>query len=162
MIVPIKEDMRYRSWKEVKSPQSNAVIIYMMDVSGSMGEEQKEIVRIEASGSTPGCAHYKASRPLHHPRRAARRKWTSTPSSTCASPAARDHLGLQAGDQVIDSATTRPTSGTSTCSTSPTATTGAEATAKCMELLKEQLLPDANLFGYGQVESRYGSGQFMQ
>src|SRR5207249_3476256 len=29
-------------------PQSNAVVIYMMDVSGSMGDEQKEIVRIES------------------------------------------------------------------------------------------------------------------
>ncbi len=29
-------------------PQSSAVIIYMMDVSGSMGDEQKEIVRIES------------------------------------------------------------------------------------------------------------------
>jgi uncharacterized sporulation protein YeaH/YhbH (DUF444 family) len=32
----------------VKKPQSNAVIIYMMDVSGSMGDEQKELVRLEA------------------------------------------------------------------------------------------------------------------
>ena len=29
-------------------PVANAVIVYMMDVSGSMGEEQKEIVRIES------------------------------------------------------------------------------------------------------------------
>ena len=29
-------------------PVANAVIIYMMDVSGSMGDEQKEIVRIES------------------------------------------------------------------------------------------------------------------
>jgi len=29
-------------------PQNAAVIIYMMDVSGSMGDEQKEIVRTEA------------------------------------------------------------------------------------------------------------------
>src|SRR5206468_2648873 len=42
VIIPQKKDMRYRSWKEVKSPQSNAVIVFMMDVSGSMGEEQKE------------------------------------------------------------------------------------------------------------------------
>ena len=48
IIVPIKDDKRYRSWHEVKKPQSNAVIVYMMDVSGSMGEEQKEIVRIES------------------------------------------------------------------------------------------------------------------
>src|SRR5262249_11134754 len=42
------EDKQYRSWKEVHQPQSVAVIIYMMDVSGSMTDEQKEIVRIEA------------------------------------------------------------------------------------------------------------------
>ena len=29
-------------------PQSNAIILYMMDVSGSMGDEQKELVRHEA------------------------------------------------------------------------------------------------------------------
>jgi uncharacterized sporulation protein YeaH/YhbH (DUF444 family) len=31
-----------------QEPVANAVIIYMMDVSGSMGDEQKEIVRIES------------------------------------------------------------------------------------------------------------------
>ena len=48
MIVPIREDRRFRSWRTTPLPQSNAVIIYMMDVSGSMGDEQKEIVRIES------------------------------------------------------------------------------------------------------------------
>src|SRR3954454_21462923 len=48
VIIPQKKDIRYRSWKEVKSPQSNAVIVFMMDVSGSMGEEQKELVRLES------------------------------------------------------------------------------------------------------------------
>lgn len=48
VLVPIKEDERFRTWKEVLKPESNAVIFYMMDVSGSMGEEQKEIVRMEA------------------------------------------------------------------------------------------------------------------
>jgi uncharacterized protein len=43
---PIKEDKRYRSWRTTFEPESNAVIIYMMDVSGSMGDEQKEIVRL--------------------------------------------------------------------------------------------------------------------
>ena len=47
-IVPIRDDKRYRSWRSVPEPQSNAVIIYMMDVSGSMGDEQKELVRLEA------------------------------------------------------------------------------------------------------------------
>ncbi|MCA9635715.1 MAG: DUF444 family protein, partial [Myxococcales bacterium] len=44
VIVPIREDRRYRSWRTDPRPHSNAVIIYMMDVSGSMGDEQKEIV----------------------------------------------------------------------------------------------------------------------
>ena len=48
MVVPIPTDKRYRSWKTEAEPVANAVIIYMMDVSGSMGDEQKEIVRIES------------------------------------------------------------------------------------------------------------------
>src|SRR3989440_834831 len=47
-IVPIHEDKRYLSWKTKQRPESNALILYMMDVSGSMGDEQKEIVRIES------------------------------------------------------------------------------------------------------------------
>ena len=46
MIIPIREDRRYRSWHLREVPESNAVIIFCMDVSGSMGEQQKEIVRI--------------------------------------------------------------------------------------------------------------------
>ena len=52
-------------------PQSNAVIIYMMDVSGSMGDEQKEIVRIESFWiDTWLRTQYKGLEiALHHPRR---------------------------------------------------------------------------------------------
>ena len=32
----------------------------------------------------------------------------------------------------------------------------------CIELLKSQILPHVNLFCYGQVESPYGSGQFIK
>jgi uncharacterized protein len=39
--LPLLEDRR-------RAAVANAVIIYMMDVSGSMGDEQKEIVRIES------------------------------------------------------------------------------------------------------------------
>lgn len=33
---------------------------------------------------------------------------------------------------------------------------------KCLEVLTQQLLPKVNLFGYGQVESPYGSGEFFE
>jgi len=48
VIIFERQDKRYRSWRMVLKPQSNAVIVYMMDVSGSMGDEQKELVRLEA------------------------------------------------------------------------------------------------------------------
>src|SRR6185369_12335462 len=47
-VVPIRDDKRYRAWSEVDLPQANAVVVYMMDVSGSMTDDQKEIVRTAA------------------------------------------------------------------------------------------------------------------
>ncbi len=35
-------------------------------------------------------------------------------------------------------------------------------THTCVELLKKEVLPFVNLFAYGQVESPYGSGQFIK
>ena len=40
-----KEDLRYKSWEEQVTYESNAVVIAMMDVSGSMGEFKKYIAR---------------------------------------------------------------------------------------------------------------------
>ena len=48
IIIPVKEDLRFRSWNEVRKPRSNAAIIYIVDVSGLMGEEKKELVRLQA------------------------------------------------------------------------------------------------------------------
>src|SRR5205085_7984106 len=39
-IIPIRADKQYRSWKDTPKPESVAAIIYMMDVSGSMTDEQ--------------------------------------------------------------------------------------------------------------------------
>ncbi len=35
-------------------------------------------------------------------------------------------------------------------------------TLLCIELLKQEILPRVNMFAYGQVESPYGSGQFIK
>ena len=40
-----KEDLRYKTWEEQITYESNAVVIAMMDVSGSMGEFKKYIAR---------------------------------------------------------------------------------------------------------------------
>lgn len=45
-LIPVKEDKKYRSWKVKPSPELNAVIFYIMDVSGSMTEDNKHLVRL--------------------------------------------------------------------------------------------------------------------
>ena len=90
LVLPVRHDMRYRTWNTVSSPQSNAVVIYMMDVSGSMGDEQKEIVRIESFWiDTWLRSQYKGSRRATSCTTRRRARWTSTRSFTRASRAAR-------------------------------------------------------------------------
>jgi len=44
LILPINSDKRYRQWKEIRNPASNAAIIFARDGSGSMDAEKCEIV----------------------------------------------------------------------------------------------------------------------
>ena len=72
-------------------------------------------------------------------------------------------LGLQAVQRDHRRPTTRPTSGTSTRSTSPTATTGAWTTrCRACSCSSRSCCRASNMFCYGQVESPYGSGQFIK
>ncbi len=43
---PIPDDMRYRHPKKKPIPYTSAVVFLMMDISGSMGDEQKQLVRL--------------------------------------------------------------------------------------------------------------------
>lgn len=45
-VIPIKEDKRYRASKPITIPHNQAVIFYLMDVSGSMGMHEKEMSRL--------------------------------------------------------------------------------------------------------------------
>ena len=44
VVSPLKSDFRYRQYKEVKIPSSNAVIFFVRDYSGSMTNDKCEIV----------------------------------------------------------------------------------------------------------------------
>lgn len=39
------EDLRFKTWEEIRKPQSSAVVLAMMDTSGSMGSFEKYIAR---------------------------------------------------------------------------------------------------------------------
>ena len=141
-----------------------ASIVYMMDVSGSMGDEQKELVRLEAFWiDTWLRRNYEGieSRYIVHDVRGEE----VDKQDVLPPPRGRRHADQRPPSSAARSSSTRtttPTSGTSTSSTSPTATTRSEADNRdCVKMLDEQLLPICNMFGYCQVASAYGSGSFI-
>jgi uncharacterized sporulation protein YeaH/YhbH (DUF444 family) len=164
VIIPIRQDMRYRSFKPVVQPQTNAVVIYMMDVSGSMGEEQKEIVRLESFWiNTWLKKHYKGleTRFIIHDATAKEvdeKTFFSTSESggTLISSAYKLAMEIVQADYPVDQWNIYP------FHFSDGDNWSGEDTRLCMRLLHEFFLPNVNQFGYGQVESKYGSGQFAK
>lgn len=162
-VVPYREDRRYRSWENTMTPQANAVVVYLMDVSGSMTDEQKEIVRTEAF-------------------------WIDTWIKSQFKAVHRRYIIHDAAAKEVDENTfyrTRESGGTrissayKVCSELLTKQYDAanwniycfqfsdgdnwgEDNRLSLSLLREQILPKCNLFGYGQVDSPYGSGEYLR
>lgn len=164
VIVPIKRDFRYRTWKTIQQPQNNAVIIYMMDVSGSMGDEQKEIVRTESFWiDTWIRSNYKDIDLRYIIHDASAREvdentfyHTRESGGTLISSAYKLCLDLIQKEYPIDDWNIYA------FHFSDGDNWSAEDTKLCLDLLQQDLIPRLNLFCYGQVESRYGSGQFIK
>jgi len=163
IIVPEKKDIRYRSWKEVKSPQSNAVIVFMMDVSGSMGEEQKELVRLESFWIDTWL----------------RRNYEGIESRYIVHDVSAKEVDKHTFYHLREDGGTKISSAFRACKQlldqrySPEewniylfhfsdGDNSSEADSRdCVRILREQLLPMCNMFGYCQVASAYGSGNFI-
>src|SRR5579872_94099 len=164
VVVPIPADKRYRSWKTEAEPVANAVILYMMDVSGSMGDEQKEIVRIESFWIDAWLQkQYKGleSRYIIHDavaREVDRETFFHTRESggTMISSAYRLCHEMIESDYPSSAWNIYPFHFSDGDNWSP------DDTRLCLKILRDDLLPVSNLFCYGQVESPYGSGQFVK
>lgn len=164
VIVPTREDRRYRSYKLQELPETNAVIIYMMDVSGSMGDEQKEIVRIESFWLDTWLRHqYKGleSRYIIHDavaREVDRDTFFHTRESggTMISSAYKLCRDIIAADYPKSAWNIYP------FHFSDGDNWSADDTRQCIDMLRNDVLPNVNQFAYGQVESPYGSGQFIK
>jgi uncharacterized sporulation protein YeaH/YhbH (DUF444 family) len=164
MIVPIKDDLRFRSVTRREVPQASAAIIYMMDVSGSMGREQKEIVRITAFWIDTWLRHQYRNLEV-------------------------TYIVHDAVAHVVDQHTffhLRESGGTKISSAFELALRvmqekypasewnvypfhfsdgdnwSSRDTERCIDLLRSGVLPACNQFCYGQVKSAYGSGQFKK
>jgi uncharacterized protein len=164
LIVPQNEDKRYRSWKEDHEPVANAVIIYMMDVSGSMGDEQKEIVRIESFWiDTWLRRQYQGleSRYIIHDA-VAREVDRDTFFRTRESGGTMISSAYRLCAQIIDQHYPSQEWNIYPFHFSDGDNWSMDDTLTCIEIMKQELLTRVNMFAYGQVESPYGSGQFIK
>ena len=164
IVVPLQPDKRYRSWREVRLPENNAVILYIMDVSGSMGDEQKEIVRIESFWiDTWLRSQYKhiESRYIIHDA-VAYEVDQQTFYSTRESGGTKISSAYKLCSEVIEHHYPVSDWNIYPFHFSDGDNWGGGDTKECVRLLREELLPRVNLFCYGQVESPYGSGQFVK
>jgi uncharacterized sporulation protein YeaH/YhbH (DUF444 family) len=164
VIIPVRDDRRYRSSQVRRKPESRAVIIHMMDVSGSMGTEQKEIVRIEAFWIDTWLRHqYKAIETVYIVHDAVAREVSQ-----------HDFYHLrESGGTKISSAyqlcleVMKSRFGSGEWNIYPFHFSdgdnwSSKDTSTCVDMLRSEVLPRCNLFCYGQVRSAYGSGQFKR
>ena len=164
LVVPIREDLRFRSLQTRDVPQASAVILYMMDVSGSMGREQKDIVRIEAFWIDTWLRHQYKNLQVHY----------------LVHDAVAQEVDQHTFFHLRESGGTKISSAYELCLQlmrdrypaqewniypfhfSDGDNWSTRDTEHCVSLLKDSLLPFCNQFCYGQVKSAYGSGQFKK
>jgi sporulation protein YhbH len=161
-VIPIRRDQQYRSWKTIPLPESRAAILYMMDVSGSMGEEQKQLVRaasfwidswLRAQYQGIECrylAHDAEAREVDQETFYRIREGGGTRISSAY------HLCLELIKTHYD-----PAEWNLYCFHFSDGDNLSADNPRCLELLEQELLGKVNLFGYGQVRSAYGSGEFL-
>lgn len=163
-IIPIKEDKRYRSFRVEEKPEASAVIIYMMDVSGSMGDEQKEIVRLTSFWLNTWLKHNYdnlETRFIIHDA-VAREVDEHTFYHTKESGGTLISSAYKLCEKIIAEHYPAAEWNIYLFHFSDGDNWSGNDTNECMSLLERNLLPVSNLFAYGQVESRYGSGQFLK
>lgn len=164
VIVPIKEDKRYRSFVIENEPRSAAVVVYMMDVSGSMGKEQKEIVRSQAFWIDAWLQH----------------NYDDVETRFIIHDATAREVDRDTFFRTRESGGTLISSAYKLCleilekSYSPTEWNiypfhfsdgdnwSQSDTRTCIRLLEDSIIPRSNQFSYAQVDSQYGSGQFIK
>jgi uncharacterized sporulation protein YeaH/YhbH (DUF444 family) len=156
-------DKVYRSWKTVRSPQANAVIIYMMDVSGSMGAEQKELVRLEAFWIDAWLRrNYEGieSRYIVHDVRAGEVD-RETFFRLREDGGTRISSAFRAARELLDDTYSADEWNIYLFHFSDGDNSSESDSRECCRMLRENILPVVNLFGYCQVASAYGSGNFI-
>ncbi len=162
VIMPVREDRRYRSYETKPQPESNAVIIYMMDVSGSMGEREKRLVRMTAFWID---AWLKANYRNVHRRyivhdAAAAEVDEDTFYHLHQSGGTKISSALHVCEQLLQSQYS-PHDWNIYLFQFSDGDNFASDNARSLEIIRQSLLPAANLYCYGQVDQRHYSDSFL-
>lgn len=163
-VIPIPDDERFRARRTHPQPESSAVIFHMMDVSGSMGREQKDIVRIKAFWIDTWL----------------RSQYQNIEVVYIVHDAVAKVVDQESFFHLRESGGTKISSAYDLCLKlirekyrpenwniypfhySDGDNWSARDTERCVTLLRDEILPRVNQFCYGQVKSAYGSGQFKK
>ena len=164
IIMPIREDERFRSVSYREMPQASAAVVYMMDVSGSMGREQKEIVRIEAFWIDAWLRHQYKNLEVSY--------IVHDASAHLVDQHTFFHLRESGGTKIssayelllrlMDEKYPSNEWNIYPFHFSDGDNWSSRDTERCVDLLRDSVLPQVNQFCYGQVKSAYGSGQFKK
>ena len=163
-VVPIRRDMRFRASDVKVEFENSAVVIYMMDVSGSMGDEQKEIVRTESFWINLWLkSQYKniEIRYIIHDA-TAKEVDEQTFFKTRESGGTLISSALKVCKEIIEADYDQSEWNIYPFHFSDGDNWSTDDTKMCLEMLEKDILPVSNVFCYGQVERRYGSGQFYK
>jgi uncharacterized sporulation protein YeaH/YhbH (DUF444 family) len=160
--LPNKADFRYRSYTVDYEYDASATVFYIMDVSGSMGDEQKERVRTLSFWMNIWLkSNYKNinMRYIIHDSTAKEvdeKRFFSTRESggTLISSSYELVKDIIEQEKIMDNIYIFQ------CSDGDNWTP--DDNHKCVDMLKNYFLKTVNMFGYAQVTSRYGSGEYFK
>ncbi len=158
----MSQDKRYKARRAVEEPAYNAVTIYVMDISGSMGSEQKEIVRVESFWiDTWLCHQYKDIETCYIVHDAtAREVDADTFFRIRESGGTIISSAYKLCKRIIEERYPHEEWNIYAFHFSDGDNWSRDDSHECIEIIEGELLPRVNLFCYGQVDSPYGSGQF--
>lgn len=160
--MPRRQDFRYRSFTVDYEYDSSATVFYIMDVSGSMGQEQKEMARTASFWKNAWLkANYKdiKIRYIIHDSSAKEvdeKTFFSTQESggTLISSSYKLVKEIIEHEKIMDNIYIFQYSDGDNWS--------GEDTKICLDLLENFFLKTVNLFGYAQTTSKYGSGDYLR
>lgn len=161
-VTPIRGDQQYRSWNTIEKPEVNAAVIYMMDVSGSMTDEQKHIVRTAAFWIDTWLARQYGgieTRYIIHDA-VAKQVDEYTFYHTRESGGTRISSAYKVCAQLLEDELP-PAEWNLYCFQFSDGDNWGEDNERAFDALKDRILPHVNLYCYGQVESPYGSGEYL-